>query len=157
VIAFLRADGLFSDPCHWDLNGSRSSDQPGDLAVGPSAHLARALAENPSYESDGRYYWSGFPADAGIGEVAGDEVEIRVPASVDVDACDKDSDGKGRYYVFSGPDAGLYAQGNGNIWDIHILSVEEVRLIIVLSYFENTPASDLAAGKAIVGSFDFVP
>ena len=59
--------------------------------------------------------------------------------------------------MFSGPEAGLHAQGNGNIWDIHILDVDEVRLIIVLSYFEDTPASELAAGKAIVGSFDFVP
>jgi hypothetical protein len=102
--------------------------------------------------------WSGFPkTDGGFGEVAGPEVTIRVPASVDIDACDKDSEGKGRYHVFSGPDAGFYAKGNGNIWDIHILIVEEVRLVIVLSYFEDTPASDLAAAKAIVGSFDFVP
>jgi hypothetical protein len=157
AIALLRADGLFRDPCHWDLDGSKSSDQPGDLARGPSADLSRALADNPSYESDG-VASSGFPkTDGGIGEVAGREVTIRVPASVDIDACDKDSEGKGRYYVFSGPDAGFYAKGNGNIWDIHIVTVEDVRLIIVVSYFEDTPASDLAAAKAIVGSFDFVP
>jgi len=159
VIAFLRVDGLFSDPCHWDLDGSGSSDQPGDLAIGPSANLSGALDDNPSFESDG-VVRSGFPkTDAGVAgeDVSGYEVTIRVPASVDIAACDKDRDGKGRYYVFAGPDAGLYAQGNGNIWDIHILTVKAVRLIIVLSYFDDTPASDLAAGKAIVGSFDFVP
>jgi hypothetical protein len=157
AVALLRTDGLFSDPCHWDLDGSGSSDQPGDLARGPSADLSGALADNPSYESD-EVVWSGFPkTDGGIGEVAGPEVTIRVPASVDIDACDKDSEGIGRYYVFSGADAGFYAKGAGNIWDIHILTVNEVRLIIVVSYFEDTPASDLAAAKAIVGSFDFVP
>jgi hypothetical protein len=151
TVALLRTDGLFSDPCHWDLDGSGSSDQPGDLAVGPGADLANALG--------GRVVMSGFPASPEWegGEVVGLKVTIRVPTSVDIDACDKDSDGKGRYYVFSGPDAGFHAQGNGNIWDIHILTVHEVRLIIVLSYFDDTPASDLAAGKAIVGSFDFVP
>jgi len=171
AIAFLRVDGLFRDPCHWDLDGSGSPRQPGDLPVGPGASetdevspLSHALAGNPSYSTDpDGVVWSGFPADEGIGEVAGHQVTIRVPASVDIDACDKDSDGEGRYYVFSGQDAGLYAQGNGNIWDIHILGLDRlrlnvpVRLIIVLSYFEDTPASDLAAGKAIVGSFDFVP
>jgi hypothetical protein len=158
AVALLRTDGLFSDPCHWDLDGSGSSDQPGDLAVGPGANLANALAGNPSYESDGTVI-SGFPAhpDSEAGEVAGLKVTIHIPASVDMDACDKDSDGEGRYYVFSGPDAGFYAKGNGNIWDIHIVTVHEVRLIIVVSYFEDTPASDLAAANAIVGSFDFVP
>jgi hypothetical protein len=151
TVALLRTDGLFSDPCHWDLDGSGSSDQPGDLAVGPGADLANALG--------GRVVMSGFPAnpDSEVGEVTGLKVTIRVPASVDIGACDKDSDGEGRYYVFSGPDAGFYAKGNGNIWDIHILTVHDVRLIIVLSYFDDTPASDLAAGKAIVGSFDFIP
>ena len=35
-VGFLRADGLFGDPCHWNVDGSASLTQAGDVEVGPS-------------------------------------------------------------------------------------------------------------------------
>ena len=32
-IGFMTVDGLFSDPCHWDVDGSGAEDQPGDVVV----------------------------------------------------------------------------------------------------------------------------
>ena len=49
-IAFLQADGVHSDPCHWDHLGNQREDQPGDVAVGPSVDdLVNALSANTSY------------------------------------------------------------------------------------------------------------
>ena len=50
LIAFMLVDGLYSDACQWDLDGSGLGAQPGDVEVGPSVDdLVDALRANTSY------------------------------------------------------------------------------------------------------------
>jgi hypothetical protein len=52
LMAFMKADGLHSDPCHWDLAGTGAYGQPGDVVVGPTVgDLVTALKANTSYTS----------------------------------------------------------------------------------------------------------
>jgi hypothetical protein len=159
-IAFgtLRVDGLFSDPCQWDLDGTGNPEQPGDVKIGPgTVDLVQGLQANTAYESS-ENSWADFPQpEQGLGETVGFSMEVRLPASLDIAACDRDIGGDSRYYVFSGPYAGLYAQGDGNIWELAMVELSGTRLIAVLSYFESTPPADLAAGEAILRSLDFKP
>src|SRR5262249_12991557 len=50
LIGFMPGEGLFSDPCHWNVDGTGSTDQPGDVQVGPTVDdLVQALRANTSY------------------------------------------------------------------------------------------------------------
>ena len=145
-LAFMAADRIFSDPCHWNVNGS-GPGQPGDVAVGPSVEeLAAALAANAAYEAT-------TPADVTIGGFAGKRVDLQLPPG----DCDT-HDGNGIYIVFDGPGEGyIYAQGDGSDWQVSIVDVDGTRLIAALFSYAGTSAADLSAGQAIVDSIVITP
>ena len=150
-VAFIGAAGLFSDPCHWDLDGSRDSGQPGDVVVGPAViDLVEALRANTSYTSS-------TPSRVTFGEFQGYELELQL--APDTSNCDKDEEGSARYYVFSGPDGGLYEQGDSRAprWHLFIVDVDGTRVITVVAYYDGTPAAEQQAAEAIVDSLVFTP
>jgi hypothetical protein len=156
VIAFMKADGLFSDPCQWDLDGTGVYGQPGDVVVGPTVDdLVTALTANTSYTST-------TPSPLTLGEFEGQELVIQVPLDIDMATCDRETGGpgKGLYYVFSGRWAGWYAQGPGPgyRWHLFIVDVGGTRLITAVGYYDGvTPQADVAAAQAIVESFEITP
>jgi hypothetical protein len=153
VIAFMNADGLHSDPCHWDLDGTGAYDQPGDVDVGPTVDdLVEALRANTSYTSS-------TPSPVTFGAFQGSELEIQLPGDDVLSTCDREPGGepKGLYYVFSGEGAGWYSQGPDSRWQLFIVDVDGTRLIAMISYFEGTPQADVAAAQAIVESFEITP
>jgi hypothetical protein len=153
-IAFIQADGLRGDPCHWDLKGTQDYGQPGDVTVGPTVDdLVAALRSNTSYTSS-------TPQPVTIDGFEGQELEIQLPPGTDLQptTCDVETDSPdGHYFVFSGLDGGLYAQGPGNRWDMSIVDVGGTRLIIVALSYEGTPQADLDAAQAIVESIQLTP
>src|SRR4051812_2532084 len=108
-IAFFTANGLYSDPCHWDVNGTGDAGTPGDVAAGSTVDdMVAALRANT-------FYASRDATPVTIDGFAGKELEIQLPDDP-FTACDKDDpdDAGGHAFVFSGP--GLYAQGPANWW-----------------------------------------
>ncbi len=151
LITFLLVDSLFSDACHWDLNGSGLAAQPGDVEVGPSVDdLVDALRANTSYTAS-------TPSPVTFGAYQGQTVELQLPGDDILSTCDREAeDATGSsYFVF--PGAGIYAQGPDNRWELSIVDVAGTRLVTLLSYFEATPQADLQAARAIVDSFEFTP
>ena len=151
LIGFMKADTLFSDPCHWDLDGSGDRGQPGDIAVEPDRlRLAEALRANPAYTYIRSEPWTidGFPAF---------DVELQLPGSDVLAACDSspDSGGSGGdFLVFGG---GFWAQGPDNHWRLAIIEVDGSLLVTLVSSFGETSAIQVAAGQAIVESFEITP
>jgi hypothetical protein len=144
-LAFLAADDIFSDPCHWNVNGS-GPRQPGDTKVGPSVdELAAALAASPAYGAT-------TPIDVTIGGFAGKRVDLELPPG----ECDT-LDGNGVYLVFGGREGYIYAQGDGSHWQVSIVDVAGTRLIAALFWYAGTSAADLSAGQAIVDSLVITP
>ncbi|MEK6719735.1 MAG: hypothetical protein AABZ33_03575 [Chloroflexota bacterium] len=153
VIGFLKADGLFSDPCQWDMDGTGAYDQPGDVEIGPTVDdLVAALQANSSYTSS-------TPSSVTFGEFQGSELELQLPGDDVLSTCDREPGGepKGLFYVFSGKEAGWYAQGPDNRFRLTIVDVDGTRLIVMINYFEASPQADLEAARAIVESFEFTP
>ena len=146
ALHFFAADSIFSDPCHWDVDGS-GPGQPGDVAVGPSVEeLAAALAANAAYEAT-------TPADVTIGGFPGKRVDLQLPPG----DCDT-HDGNGIYIVFDGPGEGyFYAQGDGSDWQVSIVDVDGTRLILALFSYAETSAADLSAAQAIIDSLVITP
>lgn len=155
TISFMEADGLFSDPCHWDLDGSGAIDQPGDVTVGPTVgDLVTALKANTSYTSS-------TPSSVTLGRFEGQELELQLPGDDVLTTCDQHGpsspfDGPA-YFVFSGKGAGWYAQGPDSRWHLYIVDVDGRRLITMVSIAEGTPEADIAAAKAIVESLEITP
>ncbi|HEX4898176.1 MAG TPA: hypothetical protein VFV53_07405 [Candidatus Limnocylindrales bacterium] len=150
AVVFQKADrGLYSDPCHWDLDGTGTWDQDGDIAVGPEvSDLVDALRANTSYTST-------EPTAVTFGAYQGQELEIQIPAGVDLETCDSDPADPGHYYRFW-PE-GLYAQGPGNRWRLSIVDVAGTRVVATIVYYDGTSAADLAAAQAIIDSIEFTP
>ena len=150
LIGFFEASGLFSDPCHWDVDGTGSRTQPGDIDVGPAViDLVEALQASEAYTST-------TPSQVSFGEFLGYEMEIQLP-DVDLSECDKD-DGRGRYFVFSGDTP--YAQGNGtdgDRWHLFVVDVDGTRVIVAVLYFEGTPVAEQEAAQAIIELLEFAP
>jgi hypothetical protein len=145
ALHFLTADTIFSDPCHWNVNGS-GPFQPGDVEVGPSVdELATALAASSAYEAT-------TPVDVTIGGFAGKRVDLQLPPG----DCDR-LDGNGVYIVFGGPDGYFYAQGDGSDWQVSIVDVDGTRLIVALFSYAGTSAADLSAAQAIIDSLVITP
>jgi hypothetical protein len=140
--------GLYSDACHWDLAGTGELE-PGDVEVGPEVQdLVDALRANDSYTAT-------TPSSVTFGPYQGKRLEIQIPTDLDLDTCDAHvSDGDPRYQVAPGT---LYAQGQGNRWDMSIVDVDGTRVIVTIIYYEGTPAADLEAARAIVDSLEFTP
>jgi hypothetical protein len=146
------AHGMFSDPCHWDLDGSGRWDQDGDVVIGSTiAELVGALRANTSFTSSA-------PSRVEFGGAAGEQLELTFPADLDPDTCDRDptNDG-GRYRVM--PDT-IYSQGKANIWRMFVVIVgAEItnRIVVIIEYFPGTAPDKLAQAQAIVESMTFTP
>lgn len=63
--------------------------------------------------------------------------------------------GRGSYFVF--PGTPFYAQGPDNRWRLSIVDIDGTRLIVLVSYFEDSAQADLAAAEAIVKSMEVTP
>lgn len=146
-IAFLTADGVYRDPCHWDLLDNGQEGQPADVAVGPTVDdLVAALRANT-------FYTSSTPKPVTIDGYAGKELELQLPPGPFA-TCDKPpEDADGHPFVFSGK-AGLYAQGPANRWHLFILDVKGTRLIAVVLSYKGTPQSDLDLARNIMKTLD---
>jgi hypothetical protein len=149
LISFMVTDGLFSDPCRWDLDGSGNPAQSGDVEVGPTVgDLVAALRANEAYTAS-----AAIPVT--IGGFDGQELELQLPGDDVIRGCDpRAGESSGDYFVF--PD-GFYAQGANSRWRLSIVDVEGIRLIIMVSIAEGVPAADIAAAEALVESIAFTP
>ena len=145
---FQSEDGLYSDPCHWDVDGTGTWGE-GDVEVGPTvADLVDALRANTSYTSS-------TPSPIAFGPYQGQQLELRLPADLDSATCDPYAgDDEGRYYVMPGT---IYSQGPSNIWRMHIVDVAGTRFIATISYFPGTAPEHLTEAEAIVSSFEITP
>jgi hypothetical protein len=149
VVAFLGAETINSDPCHWDKDGSGNAPQDGDIEVGPTVDdLAAALAAGTAYEST-------TPVDATLGGFSGKRLELQL--APDASGCDSYDGAGNQYFVFGGRDGGFYAQGGANRWQITIVDVDGTRLISVLLSYSETSAADLSAAQAILDSVVITP
>jgi hypothetical protein len=149
LIGFMQADRLFSDACHWDLDGTGSPDQQGDVVVGPTAaDLVSALQANASYMTSGHEPTSvgGFQARA---------LELQLPGNDVISTCDRrPGESTGDYFVFPG---GFYAQGTNSRWHLHIIDVDGTRLITMISIAEGTSEAEFEVAEAIAMSFEVTP
>jgi hypothetical protein len=149
-ISFFSANGVYGDPCHWDVLGTGDAGSPGDVAVGPTVDdLVAALRANT-------FYTSSVATPVAIDGYAGQELELQLPDDP-FTTCDKDDpdDPGGHAFVFSGP--GLYAQGPANRWHLYILDVEGTRLITVILSYEGTPKADLDLAQNVIDTLDINP
>jgi hypothetical protein len=154
-VGFLSAEGLFSDPCHWDAKGDGTLPQEGDVAVGPSAaELADALVANGSYTAS-------RPSDTTVDGYPAKRLDLRLPGGIDLQGCDNGAGSdKGAYFVWGTRHAGgsdLFAQGPSNLWHLWIVDVNGDRLVIVITDYDGTPSPDQAAARAIVASVTIEP
>lgn len=149
LLTFMEVDGLFSDPCQWDLDGTGSPAQAGDVTVGPTvADLVAALQANDSYPSS-------TPSPVSFGTFQGQEIELQLPGGDVIQACDqREGQSVGDYFVFPG---GFYAQSANSRWHLYIVDVDGSRVVTLVSIAEGTPAADITAAEAIVQSFEFTP
>jgi len=147
-ISFFTANGLYSDPCHWDVQGTGGADV-GDVAVGPTVDdLVAALRTNT-------FYSSSQPTPVTIDDYSGQELKLQLPDDP-FTRCDEESgDEIGHAFVFSGP--GLYAQGPANIWDLYILDVDGTRLIAVILSYAKTPQTELDLARTVIETLDINP
>jgi hypothetical protein len=148
LIGFMDSDGLFSDACHWDVDGTHSALQ-GDVAVGPTVDdLVAALKANTSYTS-------AAATPVTVGGFDGQEIELELPGSDVIAACDRrQGETTGDYFVFPN---GYYAQGPNSRWHLYIVDADGTRLITMVSLAEGTPQADITAAEAIVASFQITP
>jgi hypothetical protein len=151
-IVFLQADGLFSDPCHWDLDGTGEFGQAGDVTVGPTVDdLVAALRANT-------FYTSSAATPVTIDGYAGQELDIQLPDDP-LTTCDKpDWDPDGLAFLFSGSEThGFYAQGPANRLHLSIIDVEGTRLIAGIIFNEGTPQAELDTARNVIETLDINP
>jgi hypothetical protein len=136
LIAFMVTDAVYSDPCHWDEDGTKTATK-GGVRVGPTVDdLVAALKANTSYTSSAAH-----PDQRGRGRWQGD----RAPTSGDdvIRACDKrPGEAAGDYFPIPN---GYYAQGPNNRWHLYIADVHGTRLITMVSISEGASEADIAA------------
>jgi hypothetical protein len=144
-ISFFTADGLYSDPCHWDVQGTGGADV-GDVNVGPTVDdMVAALRANT-------YYTSTVAQPVTIDGYEGQELELQLPDDSFTKCDNETGDDSGHAFVFSGP--GLYVQGPANRWHLYILDVEGSRLISVILSYPKTPQSDLDLARSVIDTMD---
>ena len=144
-ISFFTANGLYSDPCHWDVQGTGGADV-GDVPVGPTVDdMVTALRANTSYTSS-----AATPVT--IDGYSGQELELQLPDDPFTKCDNETGDDYGHAFVFSGP--GLYAQGPANRWHLYILDVDGIRLIAVILSYAKTPRTDLDLARNIIQTLD---
>ncbi len=144
-ISFFTANGVYSDPCHWDVQGTGGADV-GDVKVGPTVDdMVAALRDNT-------FYTSSAPTPVTIDGYPGQELELQLPDDP-FTKCDNESgDDFGHAFVFSGP--GLYAQGPANRWHLYVLDVDGTRLIAVILSYAKTPQADLDLARNVIETMD---
>jgi hypothetical protein len=144
-VSFFTANGIYSDPCHWDVLGTGGADT-GDVVVGPTVDdLVAALRANT-------FYTSSAATPVTIDGYTGKELELQLPDDP-FTSCDRESgDTDGHAFVFSGP--GLYAQGPANRWHLYILDVDGTRLIAVILSYAQTPRADLDLARNSIETLD---
>lgn len=149
LIGFMTSEGLFGDPCHWDVDGTGSVDQPGDVKVGPSVEdLVAALKANTSYTSS-------TPSAITLGGYEGQRLQLQLPGDEVLSTCDAaQGEATPLYFVFP---KGYYAQGGNSRWDLSIVDVDGIRLITMISSFPGTPEALVAAARDTVDSFVITP
>jgi hypothetical protein len=141
-VALLTADGVYSDPCHWDWNDTGHPDI-GDVKVGPSVDdLVAALRANT-------YYTSTAAKPVTIDGFSGKELEVQMPGG-SYAHCDKDDPNDPGGHVFPFPGPGLYTQGPANRWHLYILDVDGTRLIAVMLSYAKTPQNDVDLAQNII-------
>jgi hypothetical protein len=144
AVAFVKTETINSDPCHWDKDGSGRAPQDGDIAVGPTVdELAEALAARSTYEST-------TPVDATLGGFSGKRLDLHL--TPDPEGCDTWDGDVDQYFVFGGREAGQFAQGGANTWQVTIVDVDGTRLIGVVISYEDTSDEDLRAAEGILES-----
>jgi hypothetical protein len=147
-ISFFTAQGLYSDPCHWDVQGTGGADV-GDVVVGPTVDdMVAAIRANT-------FYTSSAPTPVTIDGYAGQELELQLPDDPFTKCDNETGDDFGHAFVFSGP--GLYAQGPANRWDLYILDVDGERLISVILSYPETPQTDLDLARNVIVTMTIVP
>jgi hypothetical protein len=142
-VAFFTPNGLYSDPCHWDVRGIADAGPPGDVKIGSSVDdMVAALRANT-------FYTSTAPKAVTIDGHAATELALQLPND-SYTKCDKDdpNDSGGHEFVFSG--SGLYAQGRGNRWDLYIVDVDGTRLVAAILSYAKTPQADLNVARNVV-------
>jgi len=152
AVAFIGADGLFSDPCHWDVAGTGAEGQQGDVVLGPTAtDLVNALRASTAYTSTA-------PSPVSFGAFQGFELEIQMPSDIDFETCDVPTgDVSGSYWVFGGEHARMYVHGAGERWHMYIVDVGGTHVIVVRLDYEGTPAASREAANSIIESLEFTP
>ncbi|MFL5771303.1 MAG: hypothetical protein ACJ765_14610 [Chloroflexota bacterium] len=154
-IGFLAASTVFSDPCHWDTNGTGGNPHVGDLTIGPAvADLANALASQTEYTSTA-------PTDTSIDGYLGKTMEIQSP-TIDIRAtCDKfTGQTDGTYWLWATNEScncNIYVQGPGERRRLWILDVEGKRIVVFNNYFPGTSAADRSEAQAIIDSITISP
>jgi hypothetical protein len=150
LIGFMPGEGLFSDACHWNVDGTGATDQPGDVVVGPTVQdLVQALRANTSYTSSA-------PTPITIGRFQGSVLELQLPGQDVLSTCDGEPDQTGdhKFIVLT---KGFWSQGPDSRWRLYILDVDGTRLVTMISSFGSIPQAELDAAKAIVESFEITP
>jgi hypothetical protein len=149
AIAFLKAQSINSDPCHWDHDGSGRAPQVGDVEVGPTVDdLAEALAKSSAYEST-------TPVEATLGGFSGKRLELQL--APDSAGCDSYDGAGNQYFVFGGREPQWYAQGGANTWQLTIVDVKGTRLVAGLIWYAETSSEHLSAAKRILESVVITP
>jgi hypothetical protein len=147
-ISFFTANGLYSDPCRWDVKGTGAADV-GDVQVGPTVDdLVAGLRSNT-------FYTSSKATPVTIDGYAGQQIELRLPDDPFTRCDEEPGDEHGHAFVF--PGSGLYVQGPANIWDMFILDVEGTRLIAVILSYAKTPQADVDLAQNVIETADIVP
>lgn len=152
AVVFQVANGLYQDPCHWDLAHTARFGQRGNVVVGPAAiDLVNALQDNASYATT-------TPTAVVLGARQGYELEIEFPDDVTLAECDGGIVGGSHYFeIFSGADAFPYFFKEGSHMRLFIVDVEDTRVIATILYSDATPDGEREAARAIVESVEFTP
>jgi hypothetical protein len=131
-------DRLFADPCG-----------PNDtLEIGPTADdLARALRQLPGPEVSA-------PATQTIGGLPGLALEMKVPADIDVEACDPPIG----LQIWLDRNAGKYlVAGPESLARIYTVDVDAERFVLVGGHDWTAAESDIAELEATIESIRFEP
>lgn len=156
AVAFLLPSSLYSDPCHWDLNGTGGKPQAGDVTFDPTAaDLAAAIAAQTAYTST-------EPTAVTLGGYSGMTMDVQLPSDIDFAAeCDKLAGAsEGTYFMWAVPDerqGNIFAQGPGERRRLWILDVDGKPIIVMRDWYEQTSAGDQAAAQAVVDSIEITP
>jgi hypothetical protein len=125
--------GLHSDPC------LPVAHQTPDVPVGPSVDdFVDAVLAHPALHVSGT-------KDTELGGYSGKSLAMTTPT--DIGACDN----------WRPWEAGIFAQGPDNLWDIWVVDVDGLRMIVLAEHFAGTSSADQAALRAMVDSIRFVP